>query len=143
MSLVQALGISKESLTHEGGTAKVCKKLRKTNNAKGMVDEDLLRSHPNLVKKLRVDNSSLSNKIKIFYNAQKCSYLFVLCPRLEEWVLEAARESDINVTNYALPEDADELHKKVNIKLGKFTNLIHKLKVESERVKNLKRLLEG
>ncbi|MEM2995465.1 MAG: hypothetical protein QXI91_05580 [Candidatus Bathyarchaeia archaeon] len=47
----------------------------------------------------------------------------MLCPRLEEWILKAAHEANVNPKDYGLPDDAEKLREQINIKTDKFQQL--------------------
>jgi len=63
--------------------------------------------------------------------------LIILCPRLEEWILEAAREANVDLQKYNLPNDPAKLHQQINIQIDKFQRLIERLKTKSNRLKKL------
>jgi len=66
----------------------------------------------------------------------------LISPRLEEWILKAARETGKDIRKYDLPDNAARLHTEINIALDKFENLLEDLKDSSNRLRTLKRLLE-
>jgi hypothetical protein len=55
--------------------------------------------------------------------------IILISPRLEEWVLTAARWSGIDVRDrrYGLPDEADRLKKVINKRLPGFRNLVEDL----------------
>ncbi len=52
-ALVKALGITKKEIFHTGNKGNVCKRLQKSKNSKGTVDEDPSSIQPNYIKKLQ------------------------------------------------------------------------------------------
>lgn len=68
--------------------------------------------------------------------------LIVLCPRLEEWVLKATKEAEIDITRYNLPDDGDKLHRMININIDKFEKLITDLKEKSLMMKALEKSIK-
>ena len=52
------------------------------------------------------------------------NYLIVLCPKLEDWFCKSARLVGINLQNYGLPNNPDELHKVINENLDKFEQFL-------------------
>jgi hypothetical protein len=68
--------------------------------------------------------------------------LIVLCPRLEEWVLKATKEAQIDIKRYNLPDDGEHLHKEININIGKFEKLIKDLMGKSRQMKALKKAIK-
>jgi hypothetical protein len=131
--LVNILGISKRDIVHAGNISKVCKGLAKSENSKGLVDEDPSGDRPSYIDTLRLIQNQ--HEIKILQDNKRENYLFVLCPRLEEWVLKAAKEADVDIKRYNLPDDGDQLHKVINLDLRKFERLVNDLKGKSEMVK--------
>ncbi|MDL1956249.1 MAG: hypothetical protein LWW95_04240 [Candidatus Desulfofervidus auxilii] len=135
--------ISKREIIHEGGKGNVCKKLKKNQNSKGLVDEDPISSQPKYVEKMKVEENFSAHGIKVLYDNSNNNYLFVLCPRLEEWILRATKEAKIDIKKYGLPNDAEKLHKIINIRIDKFERLIEDLKEKSKMVKTLRKLIKG
>lgn len=134
--------IPKREIVHEKNKPEVCKRLEKQKNCKGLVDEDPLSSQPAYMKKVRLENDLFHHELKAFYDESNENYLFVLCPRLEEWILEAAKEYNLNMQKYSLPNSAHKLHRVIDHNLDKFEKLLTDLK-DSERLKSLRKLLES
>lgn len=80
---------------------------------------------------------SEKDKFRILHHNQRNNRLMVLCPRLEEWVIEASREANIGLRRYGLPSDPDELHETINIRIERFQRLVRELRKRSNRVKAL------
>ena len=144
LALVKSLtNIARREITHEfKGKGEICNRLRKRTNCKGLLDEDPSSGQPHYVKEARLENDLTEHDIKVLHHNSTNNLLIVLCPRLEEWILKAAREADIDVRKYDLPNDASRLHRHINLSLDKFENLLEDLKDSSNRLKTLKRLLE-
>ena len=94
------------------------------------------------MKKVRLENNLFQHELKVFHDESNGNHLFVLCPRLEEWILKAAKEADLNVKKYSLPATPEKLHRVINLDLSKFERLLEELK-DLERLKPLRRLLES
>ena len=144
LALVKSLtNVTRRGITHEfKGKGEICNRLRKQTNCKGLVDEDPTSAQPPYVKEARLENDLSEHEIKLLYDGTNNNYLIVLCPRLEEWILKAAREAGKDVRKYDLPNDAARLHRHINISLDRFENLLEDLKDSSSRMKILKGLLE-
>lgn len=140
-ALVKALGIHKKEIYHSGNKGNVCKKLVKSRNSKGLVDEDPSRTQPPYIGKMRTKSNE--DDIKLLYDDSTKNHLIVLCPKLEDWILKAAKEARVNVEDYSLPDDAYELHKIINIKLEKFVQLIEDIKTRSKMLKTLEKLIRS
>lgn len=143
LALVRAITeIPRKEIIHEGGKSEVCRRLEKRMNCKGLVDEDPQSSQPPYIRRMKEERDLSKHKVKILHDNSNENYLVVLCPRLEEWILEAAKEANIDVRNYNLPDDPAKLHEEINFNLKKLEELIKALR-NFNRLKTLKRLLEG
>jgi len=135
-ALVMALGIHKDVIIHSGNKGNVCKNLAKKQKSIGLVDEDPSSAQPSCFGKLKIRSND--NDIKFMYGGENENYLIVLSPRLEDWVIKAAKESGIYMKDYNLPDEAYELHK-INFKSMKnFTKLIEDM--EKRKCKMLRAL---
>jgi hypothetical protein len=141
--LVKTLGIPRKERRHEGGRGEVCNRLKENKNTKGLVDEDPGSRQPCYMQTLTPHSNE--QDIKVFYDKNAGNYLLVLCSKLEGWILNAARKAKIDVKQYGLPDDEDELHEigKNKKKLGALENLLNDLKPKSEALKTLEKLLKG
>ena len=133
--------ISKREIVHEGGKGKVCKKLEKSQNSKGLVDEDPDRPQPKYVEKMKVKENLSAHGIMVLYDNSNNNYLFVLYPRLEEWILKATKEAKIDIKKYGLRNNEKDLHKYINLRIDKFEKLIKDLKEKSKMLKTLAKLI--
>ena len=43
--------------------------------------------------------------LRILRNTNRNNDLIILCPRLEDWILEAAKEANVDIETYNLPKD--------------------------------------
>lgn len=140
-ALVMAMGVHKKEIYHSGGKSNVCKNLAKNRKSIGLVDEDPYSPQPSYIGKLKIKSNEQA--IKLLYDENARNYLIILCPKLEDWILKAAKEAKVNVEDYSLPDDASELHEIINIKPEKFLRLIEDLKKKkSKMLKNLETLLK-
>jgi hypothetical protein len=60
---------------------------------------------------------------------------------LEDWILKAANEANINLQHFGLPNNAEELHRFINIRTDNFEKLVENIKDKSDRIKRLKQCL--
>ncbi len=141
-TLVKSLGVSKKEITHSHCKGNVCNKLRKSNKSKGMVDDDPGAAQPSYIKQLELKTNIYG--IKLLLDRKNGNLLIVLCPRLEEWVLKVARDEGVDVSDYNLPNNADQLHKVINSKLRDFENLLSSLKAaNSDALLALENFIKG
>ena len=136
-ALVRTLGIPKKHIIHQQGKPAVCKQLAKREKWKGLVEEDPFSVQPPYLKKLRVMEDLSHYGLRILNDTSKNNVLIILCPRLEEWVLEAAKEAGIDIKRYNLPDDGEPLHKVINLDIRKFEKLVNDLKGKSKMMKAL------
>jgi hypothetical protein len=141
-SLVRILGIPKKHIIRQQGKPEVCKQLEKRENLLGMVDEDPFSVQPSYLKRLPVKEDLPTYGLKILNDTSKHNDLIILSPRLEEWILKAAKDAGVDIKRYKLPDDGEQLHKVINLDLKKFDRLVNDLKDKSEMIKALERAIK-
>jgi len=134
-ALVKALGMPNKEIKHAYSKGNVCNKLAKSSHSKGMVDEDPASPQPNYIGKLKLHFHQ--HDIKLLHDDKAQNRLIVLCPRLEEWILKAAREAKVNTQDYGLPNEAHRLHEIINTRVESLEKLIKSIKGESKMLKTL------
>lgn len=144
-SLASLLSLKK--VEHSGNKSGVVRKLLRGSgvpnfeNSKGMVDEDPQSSrNPNLGKFMELKKDDKA-EIKILYYRWLNNTLIILCPRLEEWIIEASKEAHIALRDFGLPDSATALHEVINLRTDRFEDLVRSLMAKSARVRELQRLL--
>lgn len=134
--------ILRRRVEHAAGKSRVIRKLmRNYENSIGMVDEDPDSIQPPDMQRFREIESSQRGQFKILHHNPRNNRLIVLCPKLEEWIIEAAREANIDLDSFRLPDNPDELHEIINLRTERFQKLIEELRKKSNRVGALKRHL--
>ena len=142
-ALVKALEVPNKEIIHAGNKGNVCNFLKKKQKVKGLVDDDPESAQPTYIKRLVKRGNDQG--IKILIDTASNNLVIVLCPSLEGWIIEVAKENKIKLfENYGLSDDPDELHKIINSNLRKFQTLISDLKEKyrSSRLTKLERLLK-
>ena len=120
---------------HGGNKAGVIKLLVKYyQESKGLVDGDPHSPRPCLLEQFKEEERCDEYGLVVLAYQEKGNRLIVLCPRLEEWILEAAKEAGVDVEDYGLPKDAVELHGRVNIEIDRFSELVKDLVRRSKRL---------
>lgn len=144
-TMIEALtSTPKRNIIHSGNKSGVIKRLTKNyENSKGMIDEDPNSPKPRLIQRFREVDSSEEHALKLLYYADKNNYLVVLSPRLEDWILRATKESNVDLKAYGLPDDAVRLHAEINLQINKFERLIRDLMRKSIRLKHLAKILRS
>ena len=132
-------------LVHSGNKSGVCKRLGKNQNCIGLVDEDPMSIQPSYVEDLDIEYDLNQLQIKVKLDKANKNRLIILKPKLEEWVLETAKKSDIETEPFGIPSNPKRLHSIINHSLDRFRNLIEFLKTKDERTRlsTLQKLLKG
>lgn len=134
-ALLCTLGISRKQVIHSYGKGNVCRRLQKTANAIGLVDEDPKSARPSYIKTLKLIDTK--DEIKLYFDSKTDNRLILLCPRLEEWIVLAARNANEDITRYGLPDNANELHKVINVRQHDFRQFITDIRDKSPMLKTL------
>jgi len=141
-ALIKAIGIPKKEIVHAFSKGNVCKKLEKVKRCWGLVDKDPSSAQPTYMARLKSHTNE--GNIELLYDEQNKNYLIVLYPELEDWILESAKEVEVNPTNFGLPNGSNELKKVVNNRLRQFENLIHDIiRKKGKRIITLEGFLKG
>ncbi len=90
-----------------------------------MVDEDPQSAQPIYIKQLSVIEEK--HGVRILSEARKGNKVIVLCPRLEEWIIKSVSVSGFKMSDFGLPDRANELHRVINGKLQAFEKIVAKL----------------
>lgn len=132
----------KTELIHSGNKPGVIKRLLKIyTNSIGLIDEDPSKSQPRSLQKFQEIDSNETHEIKLLFHPNTNNHLIVIRPRLEEWILKAARLANIDVRDYNLPNDPYWFKKFINLNLDKFEKLLNNLMGISKRLEFLSNLL--
>jgi hypothetical protein len=134
-ALVKALGMANKEIKHVYSKGNVCNRLAKSRDAKGLVDEDPASPQPAYIGKLKLHLHQ--RDIKLLQEDKTQNRLIVLCPRLEEWILKAAREAKVDIQDYGLPNEARQLHEIINIRVEGLEKFIKSIKDKSKMLKTL------
>ncbi|MDK2781940.1 MAG: hypothetical protein PWR13_968 [Archaeoglobi archaeon] len=137
--LVRTLGIPRREIRHVHSKGNVCNRLSKSENSKGLLDEDPYSSQPNYLKKLRLVDER--DDLKLLMDNRNSNKVIVVCPTLEGWIIATSKEAGINLRDFSLPDDPHGLHKIINLNLDKFEALVKELLGKSQRMDTLKRFL--
>lgn len=122
--LVKKLGYTAKAITHHYGKAKVFGKLNKSNNLLAMVDEDPGSPQSTYEKDLIFVEEVHGVKV---YKDNMGNKIVILKVKLEDWIINACKQSNIDITKFNLPTKDNDLHGVINSKLSNFEKLISKL----------------
>mgnify|MGYP000307963816 CR=1 FL=1 len=138
-SLMLTLGIPKRQIIHLQGKPEVCKQLEKRERFLGLIDEDPFSVQPSYLKRLAVKEDLPNYGLKILKDITKHNVLIILSPRLEGWILKAAKEAGIDITRYNLPNSEEKLHEEINSDLRKLERFLDDLKGKSKMIEALEK----
>jgi hypothetical protein len=108
-AVLRALGLPRKQLLHFGGKYELVKKLKDRAHDVGMVDEDPGKVQPkDMGNYLKAESAEgLHLLIRQGSGGQR---LVIVCPKLEDWLLDRAKSSGIRPEDYGLPGEPDHLH---------------------------------
>ena len=139
--------VSKKDIIHAGNKPEVLKQvLRIQEKCVGIIDEDPKSNQPPHLKEFELEKEIIENGlILLFKKGFANKKLIIIKPRLEEWLLKACEESDIDITKYNLSKNSNRLHKEINSNLSKVDVIVKKLlNLEKDnRVKALRKILSN
>ena len=143
-TLVQALTqLPKREIAHElKGKYEVMKRLSTSTNGRAMVDEDPGTIQPAYLTKMQVLQDLPQRGLRVLEDADRGNLAVILCPKLEDWVIRAAQDAGIDMSNtrYNLPNSPTRLHREITFDLRKFERLVDDL-AETPRLQCLHGLL--
>jgi len=103
------LGVPKKQLLHFGGKYELVKKLKERTNDVGMVDEDPGKLQPQDMSSYRRTDSA-EGLYLLTRQGRGGQRLVVVCPKLEDWLIDRAKSSGVRPEDFGLPNDPDRLH---------------------------------
>ena len=122
-ALAFALGVSRRDVEHAGNRAGVCKQVSCRSGAVGMIDEDPDTAPLPYMKTLA--EQSAEHEIRVLYDSQRNNRLVVICPRLEEWLVQSAKSSGLKMTDFGFDSDnGRHLHREINDRLPNVKRLV-------------------
>jgi hypothetical protein len=141
-ALAMCLGVPRKRITHQNDKGRVCNRLEKSRDALGMIDEDPQSAQPAYLKKLERKESN--HRLTVWEETGKNNRVIIICPRLEEWLLQTAREAAVDTRHFGLPDNAKDLHKVIHFKLDQLKQLLYHLEERQNRpILYLKSLLNS
>jgi hypothetical protein len=91
MVVIELTRVERGSIIHAGGKPNVLKMLEKCINCLGLIDEDPRSDQPPRLWGVKLEPAGHDIKVGKY----KGNVVVVLCPELEEWVAEVARNAGI------------------------------------------------
>ena len=108
-AVLRALGLPRKQLLHFGGKYELVKKLKERAHDLGMVDEDPGKVQPQDMGSYRQTDSAEGLHL-LTRQGSAGQRLVIVCPKLEDWLIQRAKSSGIRPEDYGLPSDPDHLH---------------------------------
>jgi hypothetical protein len=141
-TLAIALGVSKRDLIHAGNRAGVCAQVSRRSGTTGMVDEDPETAPQRYMKSL--DERPMEHEVRALYDSQRQNRLVVICPRLEDWLVQSAKSSGLKMTDFGFESDnGRHLHREINHRLENLDRLVKQLlSARNARILRLQTLLK-
>lgn len=97
-------------LLHFGGKDKLINRLRELPGAVGVADEDpASNQHPDLKASYRQTESAEGLRLLVRQGSGG-QRLVLVCPKLEDWLIQRANTVGVKPEDYGLPSDPDRLH---------------------------------
>ena len=100
-------------------------------NCVGMVDEDPGGVQPAYL--VGLFKGTHHYRVLEFDDKNAGNRLVVLRPRLEEWVISAAKAAGVDVERYSLPNNPSELHEVIGNRLDNFQKMLRALISKNSR----------
>ncbi len=124
-TLVKSLGFTRRQIHHHNDKGRVCAGLIKsTTPCIGLIDEDPLSAQPSYLRDCKEISSQHGLKQ---LKDKKGNVIVVLQPRLEEWIVEAAKHANVSLPDLGLPANATELKGVINRRLPQLSSLLSEL----------------
>ncbi len=110
-SLLEVLGVPRRRIRHAGNRGEVCNFLARGIASTGLIEAD--PHDPSGLPGLLRDRSpkEIPGGLQVYHGTGWT--VIVLYPRLEEWALNAAKETGVDPTDFGLPDNANALHRQI------------------------------
>lgn len=138
--VVRTLSFSRKQIIHAFGKGNICNRLEKANNTISLMDEDPQSAQPNYLQRLELQKQK--DGIKIWQDAKRGNFVVMLCPRLEDWIVQASKKDKLDLAKYQLPIDPKKLHGKIGLQSERFEKFLIEALPVSTYLKNLRRVLK-
>jgi len=105
-----------------------------------IIDEDPGAPEPRYLAKLKLLENDTKNSITIKEDPTRKNLVIILSPRLEEWLLLALKESNVNPKDIKLPRDPGVLHDLLTHNPQKVRTIL-KFTTRSKRIQKLRQII--
>ena len=134
---------SKRQVIHElKGKYEVCKRVSSQSDCRAMVDEDPGSVVPPYLRRISLVQELVEEGLIVYHDGARRNQVVVLRPRLEDWILAAAKGVGLMAAAFGLPAHPARLHSVINANISKYNRLLEALdEAGSNRLVTLSRLL--
>lgn len=108
--VLRALGVTKKQLLHYGGKGNVINRLKELPGATGIVDEDPASAQPRDLNNYQEEVQTTEGLRLLTRQGKGAQRLILVCPKLEDWLIQRAKSMGVEPENYGLPSDPNRLH---------------------------------
>ena len=141
-TLAGALGVLRGDMEHALGRASVCAQLSRRTSVIGIVDEDPGSAVQPYMR--RLVEQSWEHGVRVLLDKERNNRVVILSPRLEEWLVQSAKNSGLKMTEFGFDSDNGvQLHGEINERLGSLQRLVEALlAAKSPRLLRLQSLIK-
>jgi hypothetical protein len=141
-TLAAALGVPRREIEHALGRASVCAQLARRKGVAGMVDEDPDSTAQPYLRTLI--EQSWEHGVRLLLDKERNNRIIILSPRLEEWLVQAAKSSGLRMTDFGFDSDNGvQLHGEINLRLRSMERLLQAMKAaDNQRIRRLQSVLK-
>lgn len=133
-ALVLALGFSASTIRHEYGKGKACNTLQRRSGWVAMLDQDPASPQSSYLRGLA--EQRYSHSMRFLEDKPRKNRVVLLCPRLEEWLIETARKESLDLEKFGLSMNPRSLHEIITLRPVKVTPVVEELR-RSQRFQTL------
>jgi hypothetical protein len=108
-TLLRTLGVPRKQLRHERCKGEVVKRVLKFDCATGVIDEDPASAQPRELDNYKEVRAAEGLRL-LARRDDKNKRLIIICPRLEDWLLQRAGLSGIEPEDYGVLSQPNHLH---------------------------------
>lgn len=124
-TLLKKLGYTRKQVEHHQGKARVLGKIRSLRDQVGLIDEDPQSAlHPY---EHALVIQEVAHGVTYKLDPQKNNKVFVLRVKLEDWIISACQNSQIDIRTFGLPHRPNDLHDVINNRIPAFQRLLDAL----------------
>ena len=136
--LIKSLGFSKKHIKHAKGKGNVLKIVKTNKKSVGIIDEDpQSRGYSEIINYKEIDKKS-TIKLLVRKN-DKTKRLIQISPYLEDWLFNRAKQDNISLMGYNLPNNPRDIHDPHIERNKNFQKFLLRLIKKDDEIKTLKK----